>query len=110
MKCFRVFWLSLIAALPSAAFSQTVLFNEIMYHPASTNLLEDFVELYNPAVTNADLTNWKITKGVQFTFPTNTVILAHGYLVVAADRRVFTNKYPAVANFVAGWTGKLSRE
>ena len=73
-----------------------------MYHPTSTNLLEDFIELYNPASTNVDLTNWKISKGVQFTFPSNTLISAKGYLVVAADRHTFTNKYPTVANFVAG--------
>ena len=33
-----------------------VIFNEIMYHPASTNVLEDFVELYNMGAAPVDLT------------------------------------------------------
>src|SRR5437773_6507521 len=102
MKYLRALLLSLIAALPAAAFSQTIVFNEIMYHPTSTNLLEDFIELYNPASTNVDLTNSKISKAVQFTFPTNTPISAKAYLAAAAHRHTFTNKYPAVPNLVAG--------
>src|SRR2546421_8567097 len=81
--------------------------NEIMYHPASTNLLEQWVELYNPGTNAVDLTNWKFSNGIDFTFPTNTVLKAGGYLVVAADRNTFTNKFPGVTNYVAGWAAPL---
>jgi len=40
--------------------------NEIMYHPASTNLLEQWVELYNPGTNAIDFTGWKFGNGIQF--------------------------------------------
>ena len=63
--------------------AQTVVINEIMYHPPSTNLLEEWFEIYNPGTNAVDLSGWQVTKGVEFTFPTNTVIGVGGYLVVA---------------------------
>ena len=102
-------WLCLLwvwcAATPVPG--QTVVINEIMYHPPSTNLLEEWFEIYNPGTNAVDLSGWQVTKGVEFTFPTNTVIGVGGYLVVAADRATFTNHYPTVSNFVAGWIGDL---
>ena len=84
-----------------------VIVNEIMYHPASTNVLEEWLELYNTGPTNVNLSGWQITKGVAFTFPTNTVLATGGYIVVAADGPTFTSRNPVVANFVAGWSGSL---
>jgi len=86
---------------------QTIVINEIMYHPPSTNLLEEWFEIYNPGTNAVDLSGWQVTKGVEFTFPSNTIIAVGGYLVVAADRATFTNHYPTVSNFVAGWIGDL---
>src|SRR5438552_17977862 len=103
-----VFSLLCFLASLTCVFGQPVI-NEIMYHPASTNILEDFIEIYNPGTNAVDLTGWKLTKDVNFSFPSNTILAAGGYLAVAADARTFTNKYPTVNNFVAGWTGKLSR-
>src|SRR5258706_11742542 len=81
--------------------------NEIMYHPASTNLLEQWVELYNPGTNAIDFTGWKFGNGIQFSFPSNTVVAPGGYLVVAADGNTFTSKFPGVTNFVAGWAGQI---
>ncbi|HWI59991.1 MAG TPA: lamin tail domain-containing protein, partial [Bacillota bacterium] len=86
-----------------------VLINEIMYHSPTENLLEGYVELYNPDATAVTLNGWRFTKGINYTFPTSTPItLAPGaYLVVASDAATFTNKYPGVTNFVAGWSGAM---
>jgi hypothetical protein len=76
----------------SPAFSRgSVLFNEVMYHPASTNVLEEWIELYNPAPTNVSLAGWKLAKAIDFTFPTNTSIAAGGYLVIASDPVALAN-------------------
>jgi len=91
-------------ALPS---SGSVVINEILYHPTSTNVLEEWIELYNTGQTNVDLSGWRLTKGLQFTFPTNTIIAAGGYLVIAADAATFAAKHPGVANVVAGSAGAL---
>src|SRR3954470_5332253 len=85
-----------------------VIISELMYHPADTNVLKEFVELYNTGTSATDLSGWQLTKGVHFTFPTNSIITPGGYLVVAADSPTFEATYPGVTNFLAGWTGVLS--
>jgi hypothetical protein len=85
-----------------------VVINEIMYHPASENVLEEYIELHNRAGTNVNVSGWRFSNGVEFIFPANTVIPANGYLVVAAHRQTFTTKYPGVANVVGDWVGLLS--
>jgi hypothetical protein len=97
----------LIAAVPFVAQAEITI-SEIMYHPSSENPAEEYIELYNPAASAVDLSGWRFTSGVQFTFPGGTSIAAGGHLVVAANAAAFTAKYPGVTNFVAGWTGQLS--
>ena len=62
----------------------TVVFNEIMYHPAGDET-QEWIELHNQMAIDMDISNWAISSGVQYTFPNNTVIPAGSYLVVAAD-------------------------
>src|SRR6267142_6454297 len=97
-------WLATLAPAFSAG---NVLINEVMYHPNSTNPLEEWVELYNPGPTNVNLSGWQITKSLQFTFPTNSSIPAGGFVVVAADTATFAAKYPGVTNFVPVSAGAL---
>ena len=85
-----------------------VVINEIMYHPASENVLEEYIELYNPGATNVNISAWRIGGGIDFIFPANTIISANGYLVVAAHRPTFMTKYPGVVNVIGDWTGILS--
>src|SRR6185312_1957472 len=91
-----------------SADAANVIITEIMYHPLSEDVREEYIELYNVAGTNVDLAGWSFSKGVQFTF-TNSLVLAPGaYVVVVADRNVFAGKYPGVTNVVGNWTGILS--
>jgi hypothetical protein len=102
---------ALVLALASLTCSgQPVRINEIMYHPAGTNVLEEWFELHNPSPTNLTLTGWRVSKGVSFSFPTNTLLPAGGYLVVAADRFTFEQTHPGTPLVVAGWTGTLSHD
>jgi hypothetical protein len=84
-----------------------VVISEIMYHPANANVLEEFIELHNRGAADVDLTGWRLTSAVRFTFPEVT-IPAGGYLVVAADLETFAAKYPDVTNVVGNWSGILS--
>ena len=93
-----------------AAQAQPVVISEIMYHPPTTNVLEAWFELCNTATTNVNLTGWHVTKGVSFAFPTNAMLGAGKYLVVAAHGPTFAAGHPGVTNYVAGWTGSLSRD
>ena len=109
MNHVRILAFSLLLTL-SAAVRADVIINEIMYHPSSELTTEEYIELYNPGVSAVDLSGWKFTNGVLFTFPAATSIPAGGYLVVTANPAVFHAKYPAVANYIAsaGWVGQLS--
>ena len=84
-----------------------VVLSEIMYHPSSENLLEEYIELHNTGAATVHLAGWQLTAGVRFTFP-NVSIPAGGFLVVAADVATFTNKYPGVTNVVGNWVGFLA--
>ena len=100
MKFLRVCLLFLTVA--SSASAQVVI-NEIMYNPASHDAREEWVELLNTSGTNVNLTGWTISGGIDFAFPSNTVIAAGQYLVVAADRTTFLSRFPAVNNVVGSW-------
>ncbi len=84
-----------------------VIISEIMYHPSSENVLEEYIELFNKGGSSVNLTGWRFSGGVQFTL-TNVSIPAGGYLVIAANTNVFKLKYPDVANVVGNWTGFLN--
>jgi hypothetical protein len=83
-----------------------VLINELMYHPSSQDVREEYIELYNAGTNTVDLTGWRFSKGVSFTF-SNVVLAPRAYLVVAANRTVFQGKYPGVPNVVGDWVGTL---
>jgi CotH protein/lamin tail-like protein len=98
----------LVAARPTQA--QNAVITEIFYHPANTNVLEAWFELFNAGTNTINLSGARVTKGVAFNFPTNTLLAPGNYLVVAAHGPTFASLYSSVTNVVAGWTGNLSRD
>ena len=74
----------------------TVVFNEIMYHPASNEPALEWLELHNQMAVNMDLSGWSLDGGVQFRFAEGTVVPGDGYLVVAVA--------PAVLAAATGYT------
>ena len=91
----------LLSALALSAPAQNIVINEIMYHPASQDVREEFVELFNAGPTNVNLAGWTLSGGIAYTFP-NTTLAAGGYLVVAAHMEAFTDLHPSVLNVVGG--------
>jgi VCBS repeat-containing protein len=87
--------------------TEAIVINEIMHHPGTESPLEEFIELHNTATFPIDLTGWRISKGVDFTFP-NVTIPASGYIVVAADLAAFEAAYGTLPNVVGPWVGQLS--
>src|SRR4051794_27510514 len=81
--------LLLLAALVFSARGATVVVNEIYFHPAEKQPLE-FIELYNAASETITVTGWSLNK---FIFPSNTVIKAGGFLVVAAQPTAFEKEF-----------------
>jgi hypothetical protein len=70
-----------------------VVFNEIMYHAPVDGA--EYVELFNRSETIAfNLSGW-IIDGIDFVFPTNTIIEAGAFLVVVKELSAFTRAYGA---------------
>jgi hypothetical protein len=92
-----------------------VVINEIMYKPRPVSQspfvesAEQWIELFNRSDSAVDLSGWKISEGVKFTFPANTMIAPHGYLVVSNNASALAAKWPGVASKIIGnFTGSLS--
>ena len=81
--------------------AQSLIINEVMYHPPSLdgtndNVLDEYIEILNPTASTVSLFNtngtWRLDGGAGFSFPANTTIPAGGLLVlVNFDPAVGTN-------------------
>jgi len=89
-----------------------VVINEIMYHPASENVLEEYIELFNRAVEPVNLAGWQFTSGIDFTIPDvpEATIAPGEYLLIVADETAFGLAYtvPEGARVIGNWDGRLS--
>ena len=70
---------------------------EIMYHPEEAGDVLDeefeFIELFNPGTSSADLTGVSFGDGIEYTFPTGSELAAGGYLVLASNAAQFRSRY-----------------
>lgn len=108
MRMNQTGWCLLCAILGTApALVADVGFSEVMYHPASEDVREEFIELHNSGSSPVSLAGWQLSSGVRFNFPPIS-LPAGDYLVVAADAAVFSSLYPDVLNVVGNWNGILS--
>ena len=69
---------------------------------------DTWIELYNRGASPIDLTNWRFTDGINYTFEPGTVIQPREYLVVARDVDAFQQEHPNV-RVVGEFSGRLSR-
>jgi hypothetical protein len=84
-----------------------VVFNEVMYNPATTNEAAfEWVELHNQNAVDVDLSGWYFSEGIEFEFPPGTVISGGGFIVVAATPTNLTGQ--GVAPVVGPFTGRLA--
>jgi hypothetical protein len=86
-----------------------VVVSEIMYHPAARddgrNL--EYIELFNTFDWSEDLSGWRITGEINYTFPAGTTLAKRSFLVVAPApddiKAVF-----GINNVAGGFTNNLS--
>jgi len=80
---------------------------EIMYHPRKipgfANSLE-FIEIYNSQAFFEKIGGYQISGSVDYTFPSNTVMQAGSYLVVARDPD-FVKSHYGISNVLGPWDG-----
>jgi hypothetical protein len=97
---------------PNNTVPAEVVINEILYHPyhktnEPENTGQEFIELYNAGTRAVRLAGWRLTRGVDFTFP-DTTLDAGAYLAVAADVATFKVGHAGITNVIGGWIGQLS--
>lgn len=83
-----------------------VVINEVLYSAGATNSGLEFIELYNRASTEVNVSGWVLGEGVDYTFPSNTFIQAGGYLVVAQDEAAAADFYDV--DVLGQYLGRLS--
>jgi hypothetical protein len=88
-----------------------VVINEIMYHPISGDDDDQYVELYNRTASEVTLTGWQLEGGISFIFPSNTVLPAHSFLVIARNAARLRANYPNLSpnNCLGNCSGRLAR-
>lgn len=114
-------WVGGLFLIGCSSVSAEVVLNEIMYHPASEDVREEYVELLNTGNAPTNIAAWSLNGGVEITFlnaltvtgdgfaPVTTLTLPPGgCLVVAANLTNFVAKYPGVTNVIGNWQGQLS--
>src|SRR5436190_20618372 len=76
----------LIAASSDRVFADaTIVFNEVMYHPATNEAQVEWVELHSLMSVEVDISGWSLANGIDYTFPVGTIVPGDGYLVVAVS-------------------------
>ena len=86
-------------------------FSEIMYHPVAdgNGQRTEFIEIYNSNPFFEDVSGWKLTGDVDYTFPNNTVIQGNSFLVVAPVPADVEAAY-GISGVVGGFTNNLPNE
>lgn len=97
-------WLYPNAATPGAVnaipLQQNVVINEICYHAPEINAASEdkhWLELYNRGASPVNLTGWSFGSGIEYVFPSGTVIGPGAYLVVAKDPTGLLAQFPGIA-------------
>lgn len=99
---FLLFWGSQIG------FANVVI-NEIMYHPGTLRAEDEFIELYNSGSEAVDLSGWKFSNGVVYTFPQQILLAANSFLLVSPSPDDFRKLYGELP-VVGPYTGKLNND
>jgi len=111
----RVKYVSQWSALHEIYFHEGALFSdlkvtELFYHPKDNGVIDgeeyEFIEFKNIGNTTIDLSNLRFTDGIQFTFPAGSTLKPSEFVVIAANKTVFTETYGFAPDFV--YTGKLA--
>ncbi|MEZ5330111.1 MAG: lamin tail domain-containing protein [Verrucomicrobiales bacterium] len=83
-----------------------VVINEVHFEPADAAEASEFIELLNPDAEAVDISGWKLTSAVDFTFAPGTRIEPDGYLLVAKDPAGFKAEFGGDA--LGPWAGGLN--
>src|SRR5689334_3070004 len=98
--------LLLAMVLPLATEARVVI-NEIFYRADTVPDLE-FIELHNAGDDAVDLTGWKFSKGLKFTFPAGATLEAGGFALLCRNEAVLRGQFPGPLTVLGTFASKLS--
>ena len=101
--------LPLLLAAAGARADSVVVFNELMYHPATNEAASEWVELHNQMAVPVDLSGWSLAGGINYQFAEGTVLAGSGYLVVAASPATLMSA-TGLTNVLGPFTGRLAND
>ena len=94
--------------LGTRALAQTVIINEVHYHPGDGGSAGEFVELYNYGSRDVDISGWLLSGAVSYVFPRGSVMEAGSLLVIAADADLLASRYDLPRETIQGdFSGNL---
>lgn len=107
MKRLLLFVVLLMTGLCSARADVTLVFNEIMYHPATNEPAMEWVEMYNQLAVDLDVSGWSLTGDIGYTFAANTRVAGRSFVVVAIDPAALMAA-TGLTNVLGPFTNRLS--
>lgn len=69
---------------------------EVMYSPEDADEDLEFVELLNTSGRQIDVSGWRLTEGIEYTFREGTVLEPEEVILVVRSRNDFSRRYPEV--------------
>ena len=121
MKHFSIFLACAILHVFGLAARAQVVISEIHYHPVEENAfaadgspvldltddVHEFVEITNIGATAVDISGWKLSGGIGFTFAASTSIPAGGFKVIAKNVLRLQTVY-GISGVLGPFTGNMS--
>jgi hypothetical protein len=87
-----------------------IIISEVMYNPTNTvdgkNL--EFIEIYNSNPFPEEISGYQMAGEVEFTFPTNSMLPARSYVVIAGAPDDLQAVYGPIGNLVGAYSNKLA--
>lgn len=85
----------MVIAQPAPPAGPPVVITEIMYNPPEAGIDSlEFIELRNPHPDNQrNIGGYSFIAGIEYEFPSNTILAPHAYVIVAIDSVAFENTF-----------------
>jgi len=72
---------------------ESIVIDEIMYNDITDDDSLEYFEIVNNSTAAANISGYKLTEGVDYIFPANTIISSYGYLVIAKDSALINSTF-----------------
>ena len=97
-----------ICAVQQVRADTSVVFNEIMYHPATNEAAFEWVELRNQMAVDVDLSGWSMHGVAGYTFASNTIIRGGAFVLVALSPSTMITATGSTNGVFGPFTGRLA--